>query len=843
MWRYVKNITFVVFVLAVLAFVLMFFIRKYSAKQQDEKETKATSLVNGTVRVYKNYYGIPHIVAQSESDAFFAVGYCQAQDRLWQMDYLRRMAGGRLAEIFGMAAVPIDKFSRALEIRKTAETIYLSIDPKTKELLERYSAGVNYYIKEHRSDLSFEFGALRDTVEDWHPVDCIAVTRLMALEQSLSFWGDLAFGEIAAICGEGKAMELVPGVPDDGPFVTDTLTDLPGVKEKSCFRRLMTYNPVKKNKELYRLLSDFSAATRQVRTTWGLHGTMAGSNSWAIVKPYKDSTRIEAILANDPHLRLSLPAKWYQIHVTCPQFNVTGLSLPGVPFILIGRNDYISWGITSVMLDDCDFFITGLDSNNKDLYIDENGRMKKFSFVRDTILVRGREQIEYYIRRTERSNVISDYHLMRNPSVLLGYDNDSSSYLSKYCLTYSWLGNFYSNECSSAYGLMKAKTWTEFKEAVAFWGVPALNFTYADIHGNIGIKPSGMIALRNRNNPCLPTPANNPEVFWKGVSRYNNFPELFNPAKRYVISANNCTARELPVYLTSYWEPEARAERIDELLKEYLSFRTGYSARDAQIMQYDMISPYARKYLSYVLPVIERNLKNLSPVEKAAFSELKQWDCLLSKESPAAAIYNMMFERLVFNTFYDNLGEYVYREYTFLSSIPTRKIMELMDENNIYWFDDIGTSRTETRDYMLFRSFKDAVRALIVLYDTKDMARWEYGRMHTLLLKHPLSDNPLLDKSLSIGPLETGGNNTTINCTAYNIFAPFDVTVGASARFIADMASGYVYTIVPGGSSGIVTDMNYGDQVQLWLNGGYIALPTGPEPDPSFSLSIEIDRD
>jgi penicillin amidase len=163
-----------------------------------------------------------------------------------------------------------------------------------------------------------------------------------------------------------------------------------------------------------------------------------------------------------------------------------------------------------------------------------------------------------------------------------------------------------------------------------------------------------------------------------------------------------------------------------------------------------------------------------------------------------------------------------------------------MEENNIFWFDNISTKNIESRDFILFKSFRDAVRLLYELYKTDDISQWKYGKLHTLILKHPLSANSMLDKSLSIGPMECSGNNTTINCASYCIFKPFDVNVGSSARFIADMSSNFVYTIIPGGSSGNISDMNYGSQVQLWLNGGYMALPIDKTVSPGFVIKTDL---
>ncbi len=837
-----------VIIIAIMIVIVSFvFFNDIATKSHEGAfENYSSSVIKQKVEIFKNSYGIPHIIAGNEHDVFFTLGYMHAQDRLWQMDYFRRTGRGRLSEIFGKRTVIYDKFMRAINFISIAEMIYASLDNESKQILKSYSDGVNFYINENSGSLPFEFGALSYKPAPWHPVDCVIIERLLAFELSISFWGDIAFGDIGVKLSENKAMQLIPGYPDDVPYILDTIDIRHEKKVRPLLQSILSYNRKTDKKDrsrISRLAGSYFDFMKKMKKDLGFEGSAVGSNSWAIQKPDADTLTTYALLANDPHLRLGLPPRWYQVHITCPEMNITGLTIPGIPLFVIGRNDYISWGVTNIMLDDCDYFIEKLDSAKTSYFTDEKGNKAPLQYVRDTILVKNSDDIEYYKRITRRSTVISDNHIMEKTKDLLHFKPDTNFFREDYCLTFSWTGTYFSNEFSAVYKIMKSRNWQDFLAGVHIWGVPGLNFTYADIHGNIGIAPSGMIPQRGRSNPNLFTPGWVQNTSWDGVSRYNNFDSIYNPVKGYVVSANNKTSRNLKQFVTNYWEPPSRSVRITDLLIEYMNYHTGYSARDAQVMQIDLLSPYAGKFLDVTLPVLETGQKYLNKQELKALDKLIEWDQIISMQQPASAIYNAFLERVIYNTFIDNLGERLYREYCFISNIPTRKILELLDNNDIFWFDDIRTKKYETMDYIIIKSFKDAVAKLSDYFAGKALEEWHWGDLHTVTLKHPLSENNFLEPALTIGPFPMGGNNTTINCTEYKYYEPFDVVIGASTRFITDMQDSIVYTTVPGGISGQPMEVNFGDQVQLWLNGGYLELPASRIPGDDFKLRVVLEPD
>ncbi len=826
----IRNIPALFITAIVLIIAFIFFALKISGISVPAKYIeKGITNVRDTVKVFKNHYGIPHVVTNNEHDAFFMVGYLHAQDRLWQMDYMRRLARGMLSEIFGSETINVDRYMRSLSLNRTAEKLWKSADGQSKRILEAYADGVNYFIDNNKSRLPFEFNAMNFIPKHWHPVDSYLVGRLLSLSMSNSLMADVAYGEIAEKIGVKKALELVPSYPSNVPFIMDD--SIPKVLNKA--KQGDTLKAVKPIMTEYRnILKNLSDVLAEVRNTTGLYGASNGSNSWVAKKyPVANSG---VVIANDPHLQLTMPAHWYQLHLTFPGYNVVGFTFPGEPLFMAGRNNNIAWGITNLMLDDCDIFIEKVDSANSNFYYLLNGKKEKFTFVKDTIKVKNDNDIYYYKKMTRRSAVISDVHLMKYKDK--DYKQVSGDkFFSKYCMTFSWTGQFQSNELLALYCLNKAKDWNQFLKATNDWGSPALCFTYADNHGNYGVTSAGLIPKRNLTNPNIPNPSWMDGYAWEGFRNCSELPKSFNPSKKFVVSANNVLSRHFPYFLTSYWEPPSRSVRISELLQ----IHTEYSARDAQIMQSDVLSMYAKQILNTSIPIIGSMLKSMTDKEKQAFYILKKWDFIVSPLSVGASIFNVFSSKLIYNTFADELGEKLFNDFLSNQAFAKRKITELVQDSvSSEWFDDVRTNQKEYKNYILMKSLRDAVSYLEQLLDEHDMNKWYYGKLHQITFKHAFSGNKFLEPSVNSGPYQIGGDGTTINNTEYSMKETFEVTKYASMRFVADMEENIIYSVVPGGSSGDPQSPNYRDQLQLWLNGGYVQLPVSSVPDNSFGLSI-----
>jgi penicillin amidase len=576
-------------------------------------------------------------------------------------------------------------------------------------------------------------------------------------------------------------------------------------------------------------------AMQTVRTQLGMTGMCSGSNSWVMSK--REGGGKGVVFANDPHLSLGLPPRWYQVHITCPSFNAIGCSIPGVPGIVSGRNDKIAWGITNVMLDDCDFFFEKVDPANPAYYINAAGKRVKFGFKRDTIEVKSSARIDtvyYDYRYTPLSNVISDATITKRSDSLFHYPASDRSFAAKYVLTTAWTARERSDEFLAALRILQATSWKDFCQAVSTWGAPALNFSYADVNGNMGIAPAGIVPKRGEGNANFPHPGWEAKYAWLGYYKPNDLPRVYNPQSRFVFSANNLTSRNTPFYLSSLWEPSSRAERIAEMLLEYRD----YTARDAQFMQMDQISPNARFVLQHTLPILVRDSNSFSADERYAIRLLRGWDKSMSGVDVAPAVYTAFHERLMKNAFETKLSHDMYLRYAFEGGIPVRKINEILSDSSAAWFGpDPGYARSR-RESCIRRSFRDGIATLRSTLG--DAANWQYGKLHRLTLRHPFHANPAFKNIVSRSVPFIGGDATTVNNALWQVHNPFDVYVGASMRLVADMEDSVVYCVVPGGSSGQPMDTHYADQIELWANGGYIPLPVSSTPSKSFTLYARL---
>ena len=838
-----------------LIFIIVNFLNNLSKNQSDNRiiEYNTQKIANETSISY-NSYGIPHIYAQNERDMFFAIGWAQAENRLWQMDFLRRAAYGQISEIIGYDALPLDKFLRSFEIKNLSYFAYNTYDSKTKEILQSFSDGINEYIRDNKGNLSIEFALFSYKPNIWKPQDCIAISKLMALEMSVSFISDITFGEIANKLGYNKAMDLIPS---NNMNLLNTLDNTinPNFLKKnkyldSILQQMTSSNPniqttqsnqeqstntIFQSKNDYQDLSqNFSKIAEEVQKL-NFFQPQSGSNIWAIVSTDPDNpSNKKAILANDPHLPLVLPPIWFAMQASCPNFNVSGITIPGTPVFLIGRNDNISWGITNIMLDCADFFVESIDSTGT-YFLSQDSIPRKITYQLDTIYVKNSNPYIYYTRKTDHSVIISDFHILKNAKFFDKSLQNSSKFLNNIALSFNWTGSYPTNEFGALYKINTANNWQEFLQGRNQWGSPALNFTFAAKNADIGIAPAGIIPNRQKDcNPNLPNPAWKKSAQWNGVLPSSDFPTLYNPEKGFVANANNPLKDSLPFFVSNYWDKSSRIERITE----YLTNLKSASVRDIQNLQMDVISPHSKEMMSIILPILTQYDNLMNQNEKAILSTLKKWNFSHSANSVQASVFNVMHNLLLKNTFEDELGKSLYNQYLWVESLPTRKLQSIINQPTNTWFDNVHTPEIENRDFIIFKSYRDAINYLTKQYQSKDYKTWTWGKIHTLKLKHIFAENKLISPFFTIDPLEMSGNGTTVNMEGWSQFSQFDITMGPSTRFIADMSDSLVYLILPGGENGDPTSLHFLDQLTLWRNGGYLRIVHSKSKNISDNLRI-----
>ncbi|MFA5404623.1 MAG: penicillin acylase family protein, partial [Ignavibacteria bacterium] len=407
---YIKNTTGILIIVVTLVITLIVLFNQLSNKSfYTESGTVKIKGIYENVNIYRDDFGVSHIEANNENDLYFALGYTHSQDRLWQMDLYRRIAEGKMSEIFGKDVIEFDKLFRTIGINKISYQFYQNLSPKSKEILNSYTEGVNYFINSHIKKLPLEFDVLNYKPEAWKPEHSIMLIRLMGWELNLAWYTDFMFGEIVKKWGIEKAKDFFPNYPEDAPFIISS--------EKKSNENTKTQDTTKKISELtiennYRTLAelgnDFCKTNFDFRNFFGLKGTHIGSNSWVISG--KKSENRKPILANDPHLVLQSPSKWYEVELINKSNNnfCGGFSIPGVPGIAIGYNNSISWGVTNLMNDDADFYILRFDSLNYNNYIFKNVSYPIDSTTESIKIKDVKDEIYFTIYKTRLGPVISN---------------------------------------------------------------------------------------------------------------------------------------------------------------------------------------------------------------------------------------------------------------------------------------------------------------------------------------------------------------------------------------------------------------------------------------------------
>lgn len=757
------------------------------------------------VNIYFDSLAVPYIFADNDEDAAFTLGYLHARERMFSMDMIRRAGEGRLSEIFGVETLPFDKMFRTIGLSRTAEMIKSKMNPEALKLLEAYSRGVNFYLEEKKNEYPVEFDVLGYQPEKWKPEHSIIVIRMMAWELNLGWWTDLTFTELVQKLGEEKVKEILPDYPQNAPTIIP-----PEIKKFA------------------QVNGNFIETDKAFRNFIGMTGTHLGSNNWVVNSQMSVSGK--PIIANDPHLAYRAPGIWYAAVINSPGWNVAGVTLPGVPGVVIGKNNNISWTLTNIMTDETDLYFETLDSSRTKYKLDD--KWKDLEIILDTIKVRNTGNVPIEIKNTHRGPIISGIH----PYTFV-FNNEDKIFPP---ISMRWLGNEFSDEMDAFLKINKAKNWGEFKSAVEKFNIPGQNFVYADKEGNIGYVFGGALPIRSDNASTFLFDGSTSKNDWNGFVPRNELPYLFNPSSNlpdgkagYIATANNKVIKDFKYHITNLWEPSSRIERITELLK----LKDKHSVTDFMNYQVDIYSPYAKTIIPYILSAFENvEVKDENLLESLQL--LREWNFEMDKYQQAPAVFLTFFDKLMKNIYLDEMGEDFYNQYIFLANIPYRNVLELLEKPNSVWFDDIKTNSIETRDDIIRKSMADALYKLETTV-SKEVKYWQWGSLHNVTFKHAFSGvSWLLDDVTNIGPYEISGDGTTIFNTEYPFYKsiekyplfrhePFECVLGPSMRFIYDFANpDEFYLILTTGESGNIFSDHYKDMTNFFLQGKYMDIKT-----------------
>jgi penicillin amidase len=729
------------------------------------------------VEVYRDIYAIPHVYAKTESDLYMAVGYLMAQDRLWQMDLIRRVTLGRISEIFGEDFIETDLLLRALRFSEKSEKILGELKEKHRAAIESYCEGVNQYIRSNLKNLPFEFTLLGYKPEKWEPLHTLNLLGYMAWDLKAG-WDELVLDDIRKAIDSNLYSELLP---DYSTYESVVYPDYDSALSVSDIESLI----FALNRQLEELGADIFNA----------------SNNWAISK--EKSPTGKPVLANDMHLGLNIPGIWYQMHqVVENELNVTGLVLPGAPFVICGHNEHIAWGMTNVYVDNVDFYLEIINPEDSTKY-EFNGQWKDMLVKKEIINTREGRAVEKEIRFTHHGPVVSQFKGIKDKAV-----------------TMHWIGDEYSNEFLTVYLLNRASNWEEFKNALRTFQNISQNVVYADIYGNIGMYCAAGVPIRKRTEiyPLLPGWID--DYDWKGMLDFDKLPYSINPENGFVASANNKTAGgNYSYHIGTWYALPYRMERITQVLSQ----KDELLVDDFIQLQLDQKSGLAQKHLPLILNAIDSNKLQVK-LEKEGFDILKKWDGSYDKENIAASIFETYYEKLIENIFSDELGEELYDRLIKAYKITRLALDKIVERKSSNWLDNTDTEDyTESLNDIIEKSYKDAIHYLQQKYGDK-IGSWKWGNIHKLTLKHPLSKVKILDRifKLNRGPFAVGGSFHTVCPFNYPFGNPAEVTSGASNRHIYTLYNwDSSLTVIPTGNSGIPSSRHYCDQTGLYLSGKY----------------------
>ncbi len=762
-------------VVLVLAILLLVKVLTQKSLPDYNKDIQLKGL-QSEVQVIRDKYAIPHIYAQNEHDLYLAVGYIMAQERLWQMDLLRRVTQGRLSEIFGKSFAETDLLLRSLRYQKKSMEILARADSSIINCLQAFADGVNQFVEKDKNRLPVEFTILGYKPEPWEPYHSLNLIGYMAWDLKAG-WSEIIFEEIKQHIDSSLYKELLPELEKQASFI---YPDSSGKRTSGFVSSL-----VRSAEKLDKLGADI----------------FDGSNNWAVSG--NKSTTGKPLLANDMHLGLNAPGIWIQMHqVIEGRLNVTGVVLPGQPLVVCGHNDSIAWGMTNVYVDNLDFYEEKINPSDSDQY-EYKGQWLQFSTVIEKIRTKEGDTIEGVLKFSHRGPVVS------------GFKNFGAK-----IVTMHWAGDEPSNEMLTIYLLNRAANWNDFTHAIRTFCSVSQNIAYADVNGNIGLYCAAGVPIRKRDAVVSVLPGWTDEYDWKGFVPFEELPHLFNPPQGFVLSANNKTTdNNYPYHIGTWYSLPDRFERIKELLmaKEKLSLS------DFQQIQLDQYSKMAENYMPALLGAIE-NESGFNEVQKKAAKELKKWDFTMKPDIAAPLIFECVYLRVFYNLYADEMGEELASKFIDNSSVSRISTDQIWLRGASKWTDDIKTiNKAETFADIVLKSFLEVTDSLAQEFGN-DVNRWQWGKTHKLIIAHPLSKVAVLDKAFHLhrGPYAVGGSFHTIAPFSYSFASPFVSDHGASHRHIFDLSNwDNSLTVLPTGTSGIPSSKHYCDQTELYINGKY----------------------
>jgi len=744
--------------------------------------------LQGKVQVFRDSHGVPHIKAASLKDLMFAQGYVTAQDRLWQMDLSRRIAQGRLSELFGPRTLHSDIMNRTLGLKQAAERGVKELDPEEQALLHDYARGVNAFIRTHQSRLPIEFLLLRYHPEAWRESDSLEVALNMARLLNTSWPDELMRERVRSRLGsEALESDIFPASsPLDHPVAhlspNVSPPAVPGSVGPSAPKTLLQQLPEAPGKTIVPLRDNLAGMDPMLRALESPSSyTGVGSNNWVVSGAHSRSGK--PLLANDPHLPYGIPSIWYMVHLEAPGLDVSGVSLPGLPMVIIGHNRHIAWGVTNTDPDVQDLYEETFNPVDPREYF-HDGKWVKATERLEKIKVRGRVDKGILVRST------------RHGPILPLTDTDNRT------LALAWTALLPHALQFPFLKIDEALDWKEFKDALSSFAGPMQNFVYADTEGNIGFYAAGWVPIRKRGNGAVPVPGSGDAYGWLGMVPFQNLPHAYNPKSGILATANGrVVPDDYPYFITSMWGAPYRTARIYQLLEG----RKSLTVSDMLKIQMD-IHPLDDEWLRDRLVAAAQEYPPRSPDAQYAVEKLRAWKGEATADSAATLVCELTKTALLHRILAPRLGKNLAGYHCPMSTVFLQNVI---DNNLERWLPPGDSDLNQT----LMKSMNEAIRQIPKLVGSDNHNAWKWGSTIPLTFRHPLGGGSwLLGWLLNVGPFPQSGTANTIKRGTRD--------VGPSMRMVADLGNldNSVQNITLG-ESGQAFSPYYKDQFEAWYHG------------------------
>ncbi len=730
-------------------------------------------------RVVRDEKGMAYIYADNLGDAFLALGFVTAQDRLFQMELTRLVAAGRISELAGAKALPLDRRMRTIGIYRLAARHAAMLEAESRGLLDAYVAGVNTYISAHADSHHLEFKLSGRQPEPWTVSDALSVLYYMSWTSSANIETEIVAQMLIARLGLSRAQDLFPVNinPDEitPPVAHPIKPSAAAIVDPSIDARIIGY---------------LAAAHPGI-----------GSNSWVTGPRYAANAR--PVVANDPHLdgRI-LPGPWYPCGLITPKMRIVGAHIPGIPAMPVFRSEHLAVGLTNAYGDVQDLYIETLDPMDEDRYM-EGQRSRPFAIIEETLRYRDEEapgglaEEKFTVRATRRGPIVSGvFNALGDEQVI----------------SLRWAAAEATQPRFRIFDAMQARSVEAFQEAIRDWYAISLNFVSADSQGNIGWIASGRLPVRANGDGTVPLAVVDGSDNWTDWIPFAQMPQALNPPKGWIGNCNHKTvSTDYPYYYSSYFSPSYRYRRLRSLMRP----ERPLSIDDHYAFQRDTLNRMAER----LAPILATALKQCDDTRELG-KILDRWNFRDDPDHVGPTVFHAVYNRLALRVFADDLGPDGARIMLDVWYFWQERFQQMVESGHSPWFDDIrSTDHKEGLADMICIAGRDALVMLVDRFGN-DPRRWRWGRAHTIEFVNPVRREGFGKGLLGGGRHPAAGSVETLHRGIYKFENPFDVRVSATLRMVADLGDAHkVLAVLGGGVTGRTFHPHADDQIEAFMRG------------------------